>query len=66
MENKTTYIKTDDNKVINEKHIRWVKKIGDCMEVCMNSSGCVLKANTHTICKMYNLDSYNKLNKLFE
>ncbi len=27
MENKkTTYIKTDDNKVINEKCIRWIKK----------------------------------------
>ena len=26
MENKTTYIKTDDNKVIKEKYIRWVKK----------------------------------------
>jgi len=66
MENKTTYIKTDDNKVLKEKYIRWVKKIGDCMEVCMKSNGCVLKGDTHTICKMYNLDSYNKLNKLFE
>ncbi len=66
MENKTIYINTDDNKVINEKYIRWVKKIGDCMEVCSKSNGCVLKTGTHTICKMYNLDSYNKLNKLFE
>lgn len=66
MENKTTYIKTDDNKVINEKCIRWVKKIGDCMEVCTKSNGCGSKIDTHTICKMYNLDSYNRLNKLFE
>jgi hypothetical protein len=66
MENKTTYIKTDDNKVLKEKYIRWVKKNGDCMAVCVKSNGCVLNRDTHTICKMYNLDSYNKLNKLFE
>ena len=66
MENKIIYIKTDDNKVINEKCIRWVKKVGDCMEVCTKSIGCTLKTDTHTICKLYNLDSYNKLNKYFE
>lgn len=66
MENRTTYMKTDENIVINEKCIKWVKKIGDCMEVCTKSNGCVFKKDTHTICKMYNLDSYNKLNKLFE
>jgi hypothetical protein len=66
MENKTTYIKTDDNKVLKEKYIRWVKKMGDCMEVCAKLDGCVLNRDTHTICKLYNLDSYNKLNKLFE
>ena len=26
MENKNIYLKTDDNKIINEKCIRWVKK----------------------------------------
>ena len=66
MKHKTMYIKTDDNKVINKKYIRWVKKMGDCMEVCTKSNGCVLKTNTHTICKLYNLDSYNKLNQQFE
>ena len=66
MKHKTIYIKADDNKVINEKCIRWVKKIGDCMEVCTKPTGCSLKIDTHTICKLYNLDSYNKLNKHFE
>jgi len=60
------YIKTDDNTVINKKYIRWIKKIGDCMEICTKSNGCVLKTGTHTICKLYNLNSYNKLNKHFE
>jgi hypothetical protein len=36
------------------------------MEVCTKSTGCSSKIDTHTICKLYNLDSYNKLNKLFE
>jgi hypothetical protein len=67
MENKkTTYIKTDDNKVINEKHIRWIKKMDECLLVCTKSDGCIVKKDTHTICKIYNLDSYNKLNAHFE
>ena len=71
MENNTTinaneYIKTDDNKVINEKHIRWIKKINDCLEVCAKSDGCVTGKTTHQICKLYTPDSYKKLNSLFE
>ena len=63
---KNSYIKTDDNKVINEKCIRWVKKMNDCLEVCTKSNGCSAEnGNTHKICKLNSLDSYNKLNKLF-
>ena len=66
MENiQNSYIKTDHNKVINEKCIRWVKKIDECLEVCIKSNGCAIYAHTHTICKINNSDSYNKLNKLF-
>ena len=65
--NQNSYLKTDDHKIINEKHIRWVKKINDCLEVCNKSSGCTLKfGDTHKICKVNNLDSYNKLNQYFE
>ena len=60
------YIKTDDNVIINEKFIRWVKKMNECVEVCTRSNGCRPLDNTHKICKRYNLDSYNKLNKHFE
>ena len=64
---KTRYIKADDNKIINEKCITWVKKMNDCFEVCAKSSGCnINNGDTHKICKTYNLDSYNKLNKHFE
>jgi hypothetical protein len=67
MENNTTvYLKTDDNKVINEKHIRWIKKINDCLEVCTKSDGCITKKTTHRVCKLYTPDSYKKLNSLFD
>ena len=67
MENiQNSYIKTDNNKIINEKCIRWVKKIDECLEVCIKSNGCALYAQTHTICKINNQDGYNKLNKLFD
>lgn len=66
MENdKVQYLKTDENKIINEKHIRWVKKINDCLEVCTKSTGCGDK-ETHKICKLNNLYSYNELNRHFE
>lgn len=66
MENKNfSYLKTDESIIINEKHIRWVKKINDCMEVCTKSNGCVI-GNTHKICKLNNENSYNILNKNFE
>lgn len=59
------YLKTDDNKILNENHIRWVKKINECMEVCTKSTGCS-NGDTYKICKLINLDSYNKLNRYFE
>ncbi len=67
--NQSSFIKTDDGKVINEKHIRWIKKIGDCLEVCIKSNGCISQRpfpNSHTICKLNNPISYNKLNQFFD
>lgn len=66
MENsRTSYIKTDDNVIVNEKYIRWVKKMSECLEVCSKMNGCE-KGNTHQICKINSPDSYEKLNKYFE
>ena len=62
--NQTVYLKTDDNKIINEKCIRWVKKMSECLEVCTKSTGCSV-SDTHRICKSNNPDSYNKLNNFF-
>ena len=64
MEN-NKYLKTDEQKIINEAHIRWIKKINDCLIVCTKSNGCTIE-NTHKICKLNNYYSYNELNKYFE
>ena len=64
--NNTSYIKTDDNKIINEKQIRWVQKLNECLEVCTKSDGCIVGKNTHPICRLNSLESYNRLNKFFE
>ena len=61
------WCKTDDNKIINKNHIRWVKKMSECLEVCTKSVGCGEgTSDTHKICRINNLDSYNQLNKYFE
>jgi hypothetical protein len=65
MEN--TYIKTDNNRIINERCITWIKKMNDCLEVCVKTDGCSIRSgDTHRICKFNSPDSYNKLNKHFE
>ena len=65
--NKISYIKADDNKIINEYSIKWVKKMSECLEVCTKSTGCdIQSSDTHKICKINNFDSYNKLNKFFD
>ena len=63
-----SYIKADDNKVINEKAIRWIKKIDECLAVCTRTNGCSIlnNINTHKICKSTNYDSYMHLIKYFD
>lgn len=64
---KSQFFKTDDNRVINEKYIRWIEKMNECLEVCAKLDGCNIKeGGTHRICKINSPDSYNKLNQLFE
>ena len=65
-----SYIATDDNIIINEKYIRWVKKTNECMEICCKMEGCGLVggffSGTHKVCKVNSPGSYNKLNKEFK
>ena len=58
------YLKTDNDKVINAKHIRWIEKMNECLSVCVKSDGCHPNS-THKICKMNNSSSYAFLNKYF-
>lgn len=63
-----SYIRADDNVIINEKCIKWVKKIDECLSVCTKSIGCSMydDRDVHKICKTNNLTSYNKLNIHFQ
>ncbi len=63
--NITNFIKVDNNTIININAIRWIRKIDECLEVCVKSDGCVMNKNTHKICKINNYDSYALFNKHF-
>lgn len=66
-ERKVSFIKADNNRILNEIHIKWVQKMSDCLEVCTRSNGCSIEnGGTHKICKVNNYDSFMKLNKHFE
>jgi hypothetical protein len=65
--NNNVFIKTDDNKIINKNFIKWIKKIDNCMHICIKADGCnILSNTTHKVCKLNNENNYNKLNKFFE
>ena len=64
-EPKMYFIKTDNNVALNVKQIKWVKKMNECMEVCMKGNGCFV-GDTHKICKSVSMSSYDQLNKYFE
>lgn len=65
MEN-SNFIKTDKDVIINEKYIRWIKKLNERLEICCKMEGCVPGMDTHTVTKLKNPKSYEKLNNLFE
>ncbi len=59
------YIKVNENQVINNKYIKWLKKCDECILVCNRPEGCYL-SQTYTICKDQNPTSYERLNKYFK
>jgi hypothetical protein len=63
-----TFIKTDNEKIINTTKINWVKKYKhkECLLVCTKSNGCPYYNGVHEICKKNNPDSYLALVKHFE
>jgi len=66
MDNKVSFIKTDEERIINERCIRWVKKMDECLYICTKSPGCSYTIDMHKLCKVNNSDSYRKLNRFFE
>jgi len=58
------YIKADQDKFINERHIRWIQRINDTMEVCAKATGCTLGADTIRVSKDIHPDSFERLNRL--
>jgi hypothetical protein len=66
MDNKeNSYIKINDNTILNKNCIRWVKKMNECLEICSLSTGCY-NDNTMKVCKKDNLKDYNELNRHFQ
>ena len=67
MENDTnSYLRTDHGIIINEKCIRWVKKMNECLHVCIRTSDLLAFDDTHKICKINSPHSYENMNKHFE
>lgn len=61
---KTTFIKINSNKVIDEKCIEWVKELHNCMIVCAEPHQCPDNKDTQILCKFYGDNkSYERLKK---
>ena len=39
--------------------------MGDCLEVCTKTDGCAVKRDTQSVCKLYSVEGFNRLNKHF-
>jgi hypothetical protein len=67
-ERNTDFIKFNDGLVLNKNHIRWIKKIHDCMYICTKSGGCSASArSTHVICSSNEnqKNDFDKLDQMF-
>ena len=65
-QHKVCYLKTDNNIIVRESAIRWVKKMDECLEICTKPNGCDISLRTtHRVCKHNSIESYEFLNKYF-
>ena len=60
------FVKASDNTLISVKHIRWVKKIDRCLEICSKPHGCIIGQDTHQVCQYNNPDAYAWLGQYFQ
>lgn len=64
----TGFVKTDGDKIVSVKHIQWIKKMDECMELCTTSKMCFTRGpfkNTHSVCKSVNPRSYKQLEYVY-
>jgi hypothetical protein len=61
----TRFLCTDDDIAVNENNIVWVKRIRNCMHICTNTNGCIVKKNTHPVCQDFQPESFARLENLF-
>jgi len=60
------FVKASDNTIISLKHIRWVKKLDRCLEICSKIDGCIIGRDTHQVCQYNNPDMYAWLGQHFQ
>ena len=58
-----SFIKTENNVMLNPDYIRLIKKIDDCMLIC-NQDKC-FHSDVRKVCKIDDLFTYNKLNSMY-
>lgn len=64
---KVHYVKVNDNMIINENHIRWIKRMKECLEICTRANECSIQhGETYRICKADNYENYMKLSKYLD
>jgi len=59
MDDKSSYIKTDNNTFINQQNIVWIKQMNDCLRVGTIDTDSFY--NAYKICKLNNPHNYNIL-----
>jgi hypothetical protein len=65
-ERNTDFIKLEDGLILNINHIRWIRKVHDCMYICTRDDGCN-RNTSHVICGSNELQKkdFEKLSNMF-
>ena len=62
----SNFLSIDDSILINERCVRWVKKMDECMYVCDKLYGCKDIYETYKICKETNPMNYEVWSQKFQ
>lgn len=63
------FIKISDDEVINQTAIKWMKKMDECIEICINDDcGVTFSGYPYTkhVCQFSNKELFNILNRHFD